>query len=74
LAFPEGFCNSKRGTIVDKRISKAKGADLFSQKIVLAPLDGRIEEFTTRPFGPQNLPNLLPKNLSSSLTKWRVRH
>jgi hypothetical protein len=44
---------------------KPKGR-IHSQKIVLAPLDGRLEEFTSRPFGSPIFGIFWAHNLSSN--------
>jgi hypothetical protein len=46
-------------------MTKAKGADQHSQKIVLAPLDGRIEEFDVAPLAPNPFPSCYQKSIFS---------
>jgi len=54
MAFAKGIVAARRGIRVDKRIAKAKGANSTHKKLSSPPLDGRLEEFECRPFGPQS--------------------
>jgi hypothetical protein len=53
MAFAKGIVAAHRGIRVDKKIAKAKGAKSTHKKLSSPSLDGRLEEFECRPFGPQ---------------------
>ena len=65
IAFAEGFLAALRGIRVDKRVTKAKGANYTHKKLSSPPSTAALEEFSCRPFGPQSSESPSLKNLSS---------